>query len=257
MTQRIPNFLLCASVLPCLRVQYRFPLILSGSSICAPASPHFSLISRMKIVAISDTHGQHRQLKLPPGELLIHAGDVSGRGHRQEILDFLDWFGQQDYRYKVFIAGNHDFFFERETAETISALIPPGVIYLNDSGVEIEGLQLWGSPIQPWFFDWAFNRQRGTEIDQHWQLIPPQTDILITHGPPQGILDRTSRGEIVGCEQLLQRVQTIAPRFQIFGHIHEAYGQQRVGPTTFVNASVLNLRYQLAHAPVSLEWSCD
>ena len=207
----------------------------------------------MKVVAISDTHNQHHNLHLPKGDLLLHAGDVSGRGTEAEARDFLDWFAEQDFNHKVFIAGNHDYFFERCPASYISHVIPDKVHYLNDSGVEIEGVRIWGSPVQPWFFDWAFNRHRGPEIDKHWQLIPDETDILITHGPAYNILDQTVKGELVGCKDLLNRIEKVKPRFHIAGHIHEAYGQETIGRTTFINASVLNVRYELVNHPITFE----
>ena len=204
----------------------------------------------MKVVAISDTHGKHHGLHLPKGNLLIHAGDVSRVGKEEEVRDFLGWFAGQDFEHKVFIAGNHDYFFERFPESYIRHIIPDGITYLNDSGVEIEGIKIWGSPIQPWFYDWAFNRRRGPDIDRHWQLIPDGTDILITHGPAHGTLDRTVSGDLAGCEDLLLRIEKTKPRFHIAGHIHEAYGKERRGWTTFINASVLNLRYELVNAPV-------
>lgn len=203
----------------------------------------------MKIVAISDTHGSHNELNLPKGDLLIHAGDVSKRGTKEEIIAFLDWFQLQDFKYKIFIAGNHDFFFEKESFETIQAIIPPTVIYLNDSGITLEGIHIWGSPITPWFFDWAFNRHRGKAINKHWQLIPENTDILITHGPPYGMLDTTLKGQQVGCERLAERIDFLQPKMSIFGHIHEARGIFKNKYTHFVNAAVVNLQYQVVHAP--------
>ena len=157
----------------------------------------------MKIVCISDTHGHHEKLKLPEGDLIIHAGDISSRGLRSEISGFLSWFDALDFKYKIFIAGNHDYYFENELQITIEDLIPSDIIYLNDSGIEIEGHQFWGSPVQPWFYNWAFNRHRGSDIRKHWNLIPQETDILITHGPAFGKLDVTVRGEHVGCADLL------------------------------------------------------
>ena len=207
----------------------------------------------MKTVVISDTHGQHRSLKLPKGDLVIHAGDVSKRGHPDEIEDFLDWFSKQKYKYKVFIAGNHDFFFEQAHPRIIEQMVPQGVICLNDSGCEIEGLKLWGSPITPWFNDWAFNRERGTEIKRHWDLIPNDTDVLITHGPPFGILDETVYGKRTGCEELLLRVYQVKPQYHIFGHIHEDYGSFAKGETTFVNASVLDDWYEMKNKPIILD----
>lgn len=207
----------------------------------------------MKIVAISDTHTKHNHLKLPKGDMLIHAGDISSGGTESEVKNFLHWFGSQDFKYKVLIAGNHDFFFEARTPHYIASLLPKGVIYLNDEGVTIEGINIWGSPVQPWFYNWAFNRQRGKEINQHWKLIPQNTDILITHGPTFGILDKTTRGEQVGCEDLKNMIDKIQPKFHICGHIHEAYGIEKVKNTTYINASVLNERYELVNKAIEFE----
>lgn len=208
----------------------------------------------MKITLISDTHSKHNQLTLPKGDILIHAGDVSSRGNKREVKNFLNWFSKQDYKYKIFIAGNHDFFFEQENENIIQEIIPENIIYLNDSGIEIEGIKIWGSPIQPTFFDWAFNRERGTEIKKHWDLIPNDTDILITHGPPFGILDQTVRGENVGCKELLIRVLEIKPKIHVFGHIHEAYGEAQKHDIKFINASVLNVRYQVTNLSVEVDF---
>jgi Icc-related predicted phosphoesterase len=206
----------------------------------------------MRFVALSDTHGKHN-FDLPPGDVLLHAGDVSSRGLKSEIQRFLDWFSSLDYTYKIFIAGNHDFFFEEAPKEEIDAMIPDNLIYLNDSGVEIEGIKIWGSPIQPWFHDWAFNRKRGPEIQKHWDLIPSDSDIVITHGPAFGIHDRLISGMPVGCEDLLPTLQRIAPKVHLCGHIHEAYGERQVGETLFLNASILNVRYEIANAPIEFE----
>lgn len=207
----------------------------------------------MKFVTISDTHGQHSKLRLPKGDVIIHAGDISARGREAEVLDFLAWFAQLDFEHKIFIPGNHDFYFERMPDEDVRKIIPENVIYLNDSGVAIEGIKIWGSPISPWFYDWAFNRHRGADIRPHWDLIPSDTDILVTHGPVWGILDETTSGLKVGCQDLLDRVRAIQPKYHICGHIHEAYGQVFDGGTTFINASVLNVNYALVNAAVEFE----
>ncbi|WP_329806314.1 metallophosphatase domain-containing protein [Flavobacterium facile] len=207
----------------------------------------------MKFVIISDTHGQHKNLTLPKGDVIIHAGDISQRGKESEILDFLNWFKDLDFKYKIFIAGNHDFFFEETSDKDIQKIIPENIIYLCDSGVEVEYFKIWGSPITPWFYDWAFNRPRGAQIAHHWQLIPLDTDILITHGPAFGILDKTTRGENVGCEDLLHTIESIQPKVHICGHIHEGYGQTTSSKTKFINASVLDKKYGLTNPPITFE----
>ena len=210
----------------------------------------------MTFVAISDTHNIHTPMHLPDGDVLIHAGDVTGKGTEAQVYHFLEWFSAQPHRYKIFIAGNHDFFFELAQPERIAAMMPDNVIYLNDSGVTIEGIKIWGSPIQPWFFDWAFNRKRGPEIKKHWDLIPNDTDILITHGPAHKRLDRVIRGnEAVGCVDLLKAIERVEPKFFICGHIHEAYGVIEEEKTTFINASVLNENYKMANKPIVFEFS--
>lgn len=203
--------------------------------------------SMLTFVAISDTHGRHKGLRLPKGDAIIHAGDVSYKGEEVEVTDFLNWFAGLPYRYKIFTAGNHDFFFEKAKPVDVQSLLPTGVIYLNDSGVAIENLNIWGSAITPWFYDWAFNRKRGSEINKHWKMIPSDTDILITHGPPYGILDVLDSEKHVGDVDLLKRVKEIKPKVHISGHIHEAYGRKKIGDTLFINASVLNEYDQLVN----------
>jgi predicted phosphohydrolase len=204
----------------------------------------------LRFVFISDTHSKHDLLDLPNGEVLLHCGDFSKRGEVGEIQVFLDWLEAQPHPYKVLIAGNHDFLAERSST-LFHSMVPDNVIYLNDSGCVIAGVRIWGSPIQPWFFDWAFNRQRGADIRRHWDLIPEDTDVLITHGPPYGILDEVVRDpRPVGCRDLLHRVKDLPSiKVHAFGHIHEAYGQREIGGTLFLNASVLDEHYAMKNAP--------
>jgi Icc-related predicted phosphoesterase len=207
----------------------------------------------LKFVAISDTHGKHAGLKIPSGDVLIHAGDISMKGDKDEVADFLMWFSKQNFAHKILIAGNHDFYFEREPEEVIQQLLPKDIIYLNDSAVTVNGLKIWGSPITPWFFSWAFNRHRGDPIKKHWSLIPTDTDILITHGPVFRILDKTLDGQYVGCKDLFNKIQDIKPAVHICGHIHEAYGSVDKYGIKFINASILNARYELVNSPIVFE----
>lgn len=206
----------------------------------------------MKFVAISDTHCRHRNLRLPRADAIIHAGDITYRGLESEVTDFLSWFSKLNYTYKIFIAGNHDFYFEKNPLR-IPKLIPEGVIYLNDSGAEINGIKIWGSPVTPLFFNWAFNRQRGEALRKHWQLIPAGTDILITHGPPFGILDTVISQQHVGCRDLLQTVNTVRPKAHVYGHIHEAYGTLKRNGIQYINACLLNEAYEMVNKPVVFE----
>lgn len=211
----------------------------------------------MEITFISDTHWLVRDAQdrldmedlLPGGPILVHAGDVSGRGTETEIRHFLDWFSKLPYMHKVLIAGNHDFFFEVAKPEEVAALIAeyPGITYLNDSGATIEGIKFWGSPITPFFHNWAFNRWPN-EIKPHWDMIPEEVDVLITHGPPKGILDYTEYDrDNVGCSLLLEKVKQVKPKVHVFGHIHEARGKQEIDDTVFINASMVTLRYELRY----------
>lgn len=207
----------------------------------------------MKFVTISDSHGQHGKLQLPKGDVIIHAGDISQRGEENEIHDFLNWFTHLDFKYKIFIACNHDFYFEQKSEEEIKKIIPDNIIYLCDSGITVNNIKIWGSPITPWFFNWAFNRHRGDQIMKHWDLIPPHTDILITHGPVFLKLDKTKDGRNVGCKDLLDKVREVKPKFHIYGHIHEDYGQTIASTTNFINASVLDENYILKNLPITFD----
>jgi Icc-related predicted phosphoesterase len=191
-------------------------------------------------------------LKLPKADAIIHAGDITYNGSKWEAVDFLTWFSKLNYKYKIFIPGNHDFYFEKHPVDS-KKVIPDNVIYLNDSGTAINGINIWGSPVTPWFFNWAFNRRRGKQIAKHWNTIPENTHVLITHGPVFGILDSVINGESVGCEELLQKVQQVKPKVHVCGHIHESYGTKKKHDIKFINACILNEHYELAHRPIVFE----
>jgi Icc-related predicted phosphoesterase len=221
----------------------------------------------MTVVFISDTHTQHidgwlnRQLEQileeHPESVLVHCGDISSRGRQQEVEDFVEWYESLGFKHKLLIAGNHDFMFEDNPEEALRILGSKGksITYLNDSGVEIDGIKFWGSPVTPRFFDWAFNRD--ADIQYHWNMIPYDTNVLITHGPPYGILDLTIReSKPVGCHYLRRRLLDLKDlKVHSFGHIHEGFGQQ-VGDDEdfqgvhFVNASYLDHRYRSVNSPV-------
>jgi Icc-related predicted phosphoesterase len=209
----------------------------------------------MRIVAISDTHDRHDQIQLPEGDILIHGGDLSMRGNLVEVRRFLDWFENQPFTERIFIAGNHDFLFQEDPGIAKALVEEKFCHYLQDDLVEIHGLKIYGSPWQPWLHNWAFNIKRDTgTLAVKWSKIPDDTDILITHGPPHGILDLTyDTNENVGCEALLERVKEVKPKIHIFGHIHETYGVKEGTYTIFVNASNLNLDYEVVNKPIVLD----
>jgi len=215
----------------------------------------------MKIVCISDTHSKHNLLKdIPDGDVIIHAGDISSVGNNYEIVNFTKWFLKLPHKHKIVVPGNHDFFFERninnpsENMTMIKEALPDPIIYLKDDEVTIDGIKFWGSPYTPKFFSWAFMLERGEELRKHWEKIPEDTDVLITHGPPKNILDRCNNdGFHAGCEELLSKIKTIKPKCHIFGHIHEGYGKLTIDGVTYINASVLDDKYYMTNKPIVIE----
>lgn len=200
----------------------------------------------MKIFAISDTHGRHEQVQIPEGtDMLIHAGDFSNvkspAMNHNEVNLFLIWLEQQSVKYKVIIAGNHDTSIESRFI-TKNDFKNRGIIYLEHELVEIEGIKIFGSPYTPEFHNWAFNRSRN-KLGKIWDSIPDDTDILITHGPPKGILDSAARGknlnEHVGCSALLKRVLKIQPKIHIMGHIHHNEDNLNNGTFKLLNCKTL------------------
>ncbi len=204
-----------------------------------------SSMENITIDLLSDTHNRHSHCKCQGGNILLHAGDTTGRGDIREIVNFLDWYSEQDYDHLILVPGNHDFGFESNPKEMKELCENRGIILLNDSGITIEGIKIWGSPVQPWFHDWAFNRNRGPDIKKHWDLIPRDTELLITHGPPYGILDQVAYGmdKNVGCMDLLNMINESQVKLHVFGHIHEARGIKYQGKKAFVNASYLDRSY--------------
>jgi predicted phosphodiesterase len=238
------------------------PAIADPDAECPPGHKRF--------VCISDTHGMHGQIpRLPKGDVLIHAGDFSSTGEVRQIESFEAWLSGLPYEHKIVIAGNHDItfheqFYEKswkrfhhhlqDAAHARAALAESEfVTYLEDSETSVYGLRIYGSPWQPEFCDWAFNLPRGRPCADKWAQIPDGIDILITHGPPQGHGDLALGGHRAGCEDLLQRVRKLrprAPRWCVFGHIHEGYGATADEVTTYINASTCNLKYKPRNPPI-------
>jgi predicted phosphodiesterase len=229
----------------------------------------------MRITTISDTHTRHGLIPtehLSGGDLLLHAGDIMNSGYNpQDIHSFLNWFSTQPYTHKVFIAGNHDRMFQDDPnfiKDLISHSYKDSVIYLEDSEVVIYGdgpngdypegnIRIYGLPHTPEFYNWAFNVPRNShKMQEIMNTIPENTDILVTHGPPYGILDTISPRsyQALGCEILRDRVKQVRPKIHVFGHIHGGRGIEYVDGTLFINASVLNESYNYTNKPITLDF---
>ncbi|MCC6521847.1 MAG: metallophosphatase domain-containing protein [Polyangiaceae bacterium] len=188
----------------------------------------------LRLVLCADTHLGHG-LVVPPGDVLVHAGDLTCSGSLAELALAADFLASLPHRHKLVVAGNHELCLEREPEAAWPLLAR--VTTLHDSGTTVAGVRFWGSPWQPIFFDWAFNLPRGAALAARWARMPAGIDVLVTHGPPRGIGDRVGDGRHEGCDDLLARVKVVAPLVHVFGHIHEDRGAWRMGDTLFVNAT--------------------
>jgi len=192
----------------------------------------------MKIVAFSDTHMLHEKVEIPEGDLLIFAGDMSVCKTVQDVTKFNKFLKTLPHPFKIVVGGNHDHLLAY-SPETGRELLQDA-IYLQDSSTTIKGIKIYGAPWQPTFNTKACNAfalPRGKIIRKKWNLIPEDTDILITHSPPCGIMDEDG-GVSHGCSDLLERVQQIQPKLHIFGHIHNHNGIKIIGNTSFINCNV-------------------
>lgn len=197
----------------------------------------------MKILHISDTHGCHRRLHdLPQADIVVHSGDLTMNGSEQEALDFMNWFCDLPYPQKIFICGNHDECLYDATIDGLDG----NVHYLCNSGIEIEGLKFYGVPM--FMGDCITDRQT-----KHYANIPDDTDILITHTPPFGILDFDDNINY-GSEELLGRISVVQPQLHLFGHIHAQYGMTILNGITFSNGAVMNADYTNFRKPILIEF---
>ena len=230
----------------------------------------------MRIIAISDTHGSLPYV--PECDMFIHAGDICPATNHTRVFQsnwlatkFYTWFNEIEAKHKIIVAGNHDWIFY-DSKKMLPEFFndPTKCHYLENTGVEIDGIKFWGSPWTPFFNDWAFNFPEGPAGDvlkqNTWNEIPLGTDAVITHGPPNGYLDvvrdDTPAGHWqrnagyaayrrVGCPFLLDRIMIVKPKVHIFGHVHTT-PQEKYGETTFYNASVLDEQYRLVGKPTEI-----
>ncbi|HOY89793.1 MAG TPA: metallophosphatase domain-containing protein [Bacillota bacterium] len=211
----------------------------------------------MKVLCLSDTHGHHRKLRTPEADLFLFAGDMEASSFSR-LADFSDWVASIPLpaERKIIISGNHDGVFERHPLEARNYL--DGIAtYLENSCCMVAGLKVYGTPVSLAFNNWFFNIPDDGSIKDYWDLIPPDTDILLTHQPPSGILDSDSGQKNLGCSQLLSRVKELQLRLHCFGHIHPGYGLQNIDSTTFVNASICNDWNVMVHEPIVLQMEFD
>ena len=234
-----------------------------------PVQIIYNICMATRLVFMSDTHNFNHRVKVPEGDIIIHSGDATFAGSIEEISDFAVWYRSLPHKHKIFVAGNHDWLFERN--RTLAESLIGGIIYLQDSEVTLHGLRIYGSPFQPSFGHWAFNLDTNAELADKWSDIPEGIDILVTHGPPYGYGDHITRQkwiyepgvqnqevrewvERVGCTELRKRVDVIKPKIHSFGHIHPGHGVYHgLEGTRFINASICDDGYACSNEPVVID----
>lgn len=219
-----------------------------------------------RIVILSDTHENQDYVTVSDGDILIHCGDWTNRGYDESIEEFLTWFSSLPHTHKICIPGNHELGLDKGPSRQSKLDIinsftnkHSNLHYLENSEITIDGFKIYGSPNQPWFHDWAWNVHRGPAIAQIWSQIPDDTNILITHGPPHGILDLVDkafgRDPHQGCEDLLERIDQLKElKLHAFGHLHKEGGQSRkINNITFVNGAICDDNHMPSHSPVIVD----
>ncbi|XP_071057439.1 metallophosphoesterase domain-containing protein 1 [Onthophagus taurus] len=247
--------------------------------------------NQIRFVCMSDTHSLVHNIKydIPDGDVFIHAGDFSRCGHIDEVKEFNKWIGTLPHKHKIVISGNHELSFDPKFIDVFKKKFEPSsrhreifhcpsygkgeddikeavhtenirhyltnCTYLEDAGLELYGIKIYGTPWQPSFGNWGFNLERGSECLQKWNLIPENTDILITHTPPVGHGDLVCSGIRAGCVELLTTVQErVKPKYHIFGHIHEGYGVSSDGKIIYINASTCDINYMPNNLPIVFDY---
>ena len=205
----------------------------------------------MKIMFISDTHNKHHLFNMNKKEyknidMIIHSGDFSHS--KKEGENFMIWYSELPFKYKILIPGNHELYIEKNEEEFKRLSKELGIISLIDEAIEINNIKIYGSPWTPQFFDWAYMKEDYL-LEDIWNKIPLDTQILITHGPQYGILDGIIQygcGYNVGSETLADRIEELKKlKIHTFGHIHEASGAYKENGILRINASSVNSKYEL------------
>lgn len=214
--------------------------------------------SSLSIACVSDIHA--REVETPECDILIVSGDLTVHSSDKELEWFKNWIKARRARYKVFIAGNHDKKFQTHpygSKDYVDELCAKGdVFYLEDTGCTVEGLTFWGSPWTPKFGESAFNLKGERDALEHWKKVPEGIDVLITHGPPRGILDTLANGKHVGDTELIKAVARVKPRLHVFGHVHTGYGRTESDGIVYVNAALCNEQhwdYKVVNKPIVVD----
>jgi Icc-related predicted phosphoesterase len=202
----------------------------------------------LRLVLLSDTHQLHREVEVPDGDVLIHAGDFTMFSKSMSAIgDFNTWLGELPLRHKIVVPGNHEFFLEADPSQR--SLLSNATVLINE-GIEIDGLRIWGSPVTP-LYGGAFGLSSAADRRRVYARIPEDTDVLITHGPPFGILDSSpDSGLHSGCRELFDAVMRLRPKLHVFGHVHGGHGIFQTDQTTFVNAALLGIHGDLDKSPL-------
>lgn len=209
-----------------------------------------------KIDCMSDTHSLHRKMNIDNlgGDMVIHAGDFTATGKGYMIEDFALWYKSLPYRHHILIAGNHDFDLQNNEDYWKNYFREKDIIYLRDNFIIVDGISIYGMPWTPEFYDWAFMYEKGSKFAyDKIDLISDNLDILVTHGPPMGIMDIVrASGENIGCNMLLQKVLQVKPKYHVFGHAHHQYGIKNYEGITFVKPAILNEQRILTNNPITI-----
>ena len=205
---------------------------------------------------LSDTHCRHNEIPtehLPGGDILVHTGDFTNNGSLPQCTEFFNWFSSQtQYKHRIFIAGNHDQLAESDSS-LFKSLVPKNCIYLENSGITLEGLKFWGTPVTAKFCNWAFNRSTE-ELAYYFSVIPCDTGILLTHGGPKHFLQVLEDGLDVGMKELYERLIDFADlKVNAFGHVHHSFGHKIIGEAHFINSAICGENYRVTNKPIHLE----
>ena len=205
----------------------------------------------IKICAIADTHRQHWNIKVPKCDLFIFAGDAEING-LLPLHDFNDWLLTIQAKNKVVIFGNHDRYAEFIGKDECKKQLS-NCIYLENEFIEVDGFKIFGSPYSVEFNRWSFMRY-DNDLKEIWDTIPLETEIVLTHSMPYGILDGVlPRMQSVGSLTLRDAIKRVRPYIQIGGHLHESYGQYTDGKTDYYNVAVMDEQYKVVNPCTIIE----